>query len=38
MSKSFFLDPTDPMQKRYEALRSSFVEGLSAEQVAKKYN
>jgi transposase len=38
MSKSFFLDPTDPMQKRYEALRASFVEGLSAEQVAKKYN
>jgi transposase len=38
MSKSFFLDPTDPMQKRYEALRASFVDDLSAEQVAKKFN
>jgi transposase len=38
MSKTFFLDPTDPMQKRYEALRASFVGDLSAEQVAKKFN
>ena len=38
MSKTFFLDPTDPMQKRYEALRASFVDDLSAEQVAKKFN
>lgn len=38
MSKSFFLDPIDPMHKRYEALRASFVDDLSAEQVAKKFN
>ena len=37
MSKSFFLDPTDPMQKRYEALRASFVDELSAQEVAKKF-
>lgn len=37
MSKNFFLDPNDPMQKRYEALRTSFVDGLSAEEVAKRF-
>jgi transposase len=37
MSKDFFLDPDDPMQKRYEALRASFVDGLSAEEAAKKF-
>ena len=37
MSKDFFLDPDDPMQKRYEALRASFVDELSAEQVATKF-
>ena len=37
MSKNFFLDPNDPMQKRYEALRASFVDGLSAEEVAKRF-
>jgi transposase len=37
MSKDFFLDPDDPMQKRYEALRSSFVDGLCAEEAAKKF-
>ncbi len=37
MSKSFFLHPQDPMQKRYEALRASFVDELSAEEVAKKF-
>ena len=37
MSKDFFLDPDDPMQKRYEALRASFVDELSAEKVAKKF-
>ena len=37
MSKQFFLDPDDPMQKRYEALRASFVDELSAEQVANNF-
>lgn len=34
MNKNFFLNPTNPMQKRYEALRASFVEELSAREVA----
>ena len=38
MSKDFFLQPTDPMQRRYEALRASFVEGLSAKEVARKFD
>ena len=37
MSKNFFLDPEDPMQKRYEALRASVVDQLSAEQVANRF-
>ena len=37
MSKKYFLDPIDPMQKRYEALRASFVDELSAEQVANHF-
>ena len=37
MSKKFFLDPADPMQKRYEALRASFVDELSAAQVASTF-
>jgi transposase len=37
MSKDFFLYPDDPMQKRYEALRASFVDGLSAVDVAQKF-
>lgn len=37
MSKDFFLNPEDPMQKRYEALRGSFVDGFSAEDVAQKF-
>jgi transposase len=37
MSKGFFLNPEDPMQKRYEALRASYVDGLSADEVAKKF-
>lgn len=38
MSKDFFLQPTDPMQRRYEALRASFVDGLSAQEVARSYD
>jgi len=36
MYEDFFLHPKDPMQKRYEALRASFVDKLSAKEVAKK--
>jgi hypothetical protein len=32
MAPEFFLNPTHPMQKRYEALRASFVQGLSAQR------
>lgn len=35
--KNFFLDPDNPMQKRYEALRASFVDELNADEVAKKF-
>lgn len=38
MSKIFFLNPEEPMQKRYEALRASFVDELSAEEVAQKFD
>lgn len=38
LSKDYFLHPTDPMQKRYEALRASFVEDLSAQEVARRYD
>jgi len=37
MSKNFFLHPTDPMQRRYETLRASFVDGLSAKEVAHRF-
>jgi len=37
MSKTFFINPDDPMQKRYEALRASFVNGLNADEVAKQF-
>ena len=37
MLYQFFLAPDDPMQKRYEALRASFVDEQSAEQVANQF-
>jgi len=37
ISKDFFLHPTEPMQKRYEALRASFVDELSAKEVAHRF-
>jgi transposase len=37
MDKEFFLNPQDPMQRRYEALRASVVEGMTAEDVARKF-
>ncbi len=38
LSKDYFLHPTDPMQKRYEALRASFVDILNAQEVARRYD
>lgn len=37
MENDFFLRPRDPMHKRYEALRASFVDGLSAQEVAQRF-
>jgi transposase len=37
MDEDFFLRPTDPMQKRYEALRASFLDGLSTREVARRF-
>jgi transposase len=37
MNEDFFLHPSEAMQKRYEALRASFVDGLSAREVAKSF-
>lgn len=37
MDQEFFLNPQDPMQRRYEALRASLVEGMGAEEVARKF-
>jgi transposase len=34
---SFFTNPQTPWQRRYEALRASFVDNLKATEIAKKY-
>jgi len=33
----FFQEPSDPLQRRYEALRAVFVEGLSQKQAADRF-
>jgi DNA-binding CsgD family transcriptional regulator len=33
----FFIKPTQTSHKKYEALRAIYVDGLSAEQVARKF-
>ena len=38
MDKNFFLNPQNAMQKRYETLRAIFVDNLSAEEIAKKFD
>lgn len=35
--KDYFLNPKDPMQRRYEALRICYVEELTSKEVAKKF-
>ena len=37
MNADFFLNPHDPMHRRYEALRASFAEGLPAKRVAQTF-
>lgn len=34
--RRFFLEPQQPMQRRYEALRAIFVEGLPLDEVADR--
>lgn len=34
----FFISPTHPLHKQYEALRSFFIEKYSAEKVARQFN
>lgn len=36
-AKKFFLNPNNPTQKQYEALRCFFVENMSAAMVAKQF-
>ena len=36
--ENFFLKPSHPYQKRYEALRASFVENMPAKEVAEKFD
>jgi len=38
MDKNYFLKPVDPAQRKYEALRAIFVEGLKPSKVSKKFN
>jgi len=35
--KQFFLDPSSPAQRQYEALRAFFVEGLPSAEAAKRF-
>jgi len=37
MDDTFFLHPREAWQRRYEALRSSFLERLPAEVVAERF-
>lgn len=37
-AKSFFQNPSIPIQRQYESLRSFYEDGLSASQAAKKFN
>jgi DNA-directed RNA polymerase specialized sigma24 family protein len=35
--REFFSQPTNPYQRRYEALRAVFVEGRSLKEVAEQF-
>lgn len=36
--QDFFISPTNPLHKQYEALRSFFIEKYSAEEVARQFD
>jgi len=38
MDKDFFLNPNDPMHRRYEILRAFHYEGLTAKEVARRFS
>ncbi len=35
---SYFINPTSPAQKQYEALKTFYVDGYSAMEAAQKFN
>jgi hypothetical protein len=37
LPRRFFLQPTCPQQRQYEALRAVFIDGLSQKEVAHRY-
>jgi len=37
MDKNFFLNPQDLLQKKYEALRASYLEDLTDKEVANQF-
>jgi len=37
IDKNFFLNPANPMQRRYEALRAAYIDQLSNEEIAKNF-
>src|SRR5450631_3998651 len=34
---AYFLEPSEPAQRRYEAMRAYFVDGLAAGEVAERF-
>jgi len=38
LHKTFFTEPLHPMQKKYEALRASYVDKLTDQEVAEKFD
>jgi Homeodomain-like domain len=36
--RRFFLEPTQPLHRRYAALQASFVEGLSPQAIAERFD
>jgi transposase-like protein len=34
---AYFLEPSEPAQRRYEAMRAYFVDGLTASEVATRF-
>lgn len=35
--RKFFLEPSTPRQRMYEALRAFYVDGLSSEEAARRF-